>query len=73
MNKSSVKTMFSSNTDNWSTPQEFFDELNREFHFNLDPCADDTNHKCEKYYTRAEDGLIQNWGGTYSILQSSLR
>lgn len=67
MNKSSVKTMFSSNTDNWSTPQEFFDELNREFHFNLDPCADDTNHKCEKYYTRAEDGLIQNWGGGHTV------
>lgn len=55
--------MFSSNTDNWATPQELFNELNSEFHFTLDPCADDKNHKCDKYFTRKEDGLLQNWGG----------
>lgn len=55
--------MFSSNTDQWETPQAVFDELNREFSFNLDPCADDLNHKCEKYFTAAEDGLKQDWGG----------
>lgn len=32
--------MFSSKTDQWATPQAFFDELNREFSFTLDPCAD---------------------------------
>lgn len=63
--------MFSSNTDNWATPQELFNELNSEFHFTLDPCADDKNHKCDKYFTRKEDGLLQNWGGT-SVLQSPL-
>ena len=55
--------MFSSKTDDWATPQEFFDDLNREFGFTLDPCADDHNHKCAKYYTRAQDGLSQDWGG----------
>ncbi len=55
--------MFSSKTDNWATPQSFFDELNKEFGFNLDPCADDENHKCGKYFTIKENGLIQNWGG----------
>jgi len=55
--------MFSSKTDDWATPQEFFDGLNREFGFTLDPCADDRNHKCAKYYTRAQDGLSQDWGG----------
>ena len=55
--------MFSSKTDQWSTPQEFFDSLNSEFHFDLDPCADDINHKCEKYYTVSDNGLSQNWGG----------
>ena len=55
--------MFSSKTDNWATPQKYFDELNMEFGFNLDPCADDENHKCEKYFTIKENGLIQNWGG----------
>ena len=47
----------------WATPQDFFDELNREFHFTLDPCADQENHKCPLYFTEAQDGLSQSWGG----------
>lgn len=43
--------MFSSKTGQWTTPQGFFDELNQEFSFTLDPCADAENHKCEKYFT----------------------
>ena len=43
--------MFSSKTDQWSTPTDFFKTLNDEFDFTLDPCADELNHKCEKYYT----------------------
>ena len=58
-----TKTLISSKTDKWATPQTFFDELNREFDFNLDPCADETNHKCEKYFTEEENGLLQDWGG----------
>lgn len=53
--------MFSSQTDQWSTPQDFFDKLNEEFHFTLDPCADEFNHKCERYYTKEDDGLFQDW------------
>lgn len=55
--------MFSSKTDQWATPQDFFDELNLEFHFTLDPCADKDNHKCKKYFTKEDDGLQQDWGG----------
>ena len=55
--------LFSSATDSWSTPQSFFDELNREFRFDLDPCADDANHKCARYFTQEQDGLKQSWGG----------
>ena len=54
---------FSSVTDQWETPQDFFDTLNAEFDFNLDPCADRSNHKCEAYFTKEQDGLVQNWGG----------
>lgn len=57
------KVLFSSATDQWDTPQDFFDELNAEFHFDLDPCADETNHKTEKYYTKEDDGLSQDWSG----------
>ena len=56
--------MFSSATDNWSTPQDFFDKLNDEFHFTLDVCADENNHKCEHYYTKEIDGLRRPWIGT---------
>lgn len=52
---------FSSKTDLWSTPQEFYDKLNEEFHFTLDPCATDTNHKTDKYFTIADDGLSKDW------------
>ena len=55
------KLMFSSATDEWSTPQHFFDKLNEEFSFTLDPCANDTNHKCKKYFTKMENGLLQDW------------
>lgn len=55
--------MFSSESDLWATPQDFFDRLNDEFHFTLDPCADAVNHKCEKYFTEKEDGLSQDWSG----------
>lgn len=55
--------MFSSKTDVWATPQEFYDKLNDEFHFTLDPCADESNHKCDKYFTEKQDGLLQDWGG----------
>ena len=57
------KALFSSNTDQWSTPQEFFDEINKEFCFTLDPCADKQNHKCTNYFTKEQDGLKQDWGG----------
>ena len=56
-----TEVMFSSKTDQWATPQDFFDKLNEEFHFTLDPCADEFNHKCEKYYTKKDDGLFQDW------------
>ena len=55
--------MFSSKTDLWETPQEFFDKLDKEFHFNLDVCALPENAKCAAYYTPEMDGLIQPWYG----------
>lgn len=58
-----TKVHFSSASVEWATPQDFFDKLNEEFHFTLDPCADDLNHKCDKYYTKEQDGLKQDWSG----------
>lgn len=58
-----LKALLSSKSFEWATPQEFYDKLNSEFHFTLDPCANETNAKCAKYYTRSEDGLKQDWAG----------
>lgn len=55
--------LFSSNTDEWATPQDFFDKLNAEFQFTLDPCATPENAKCRNFYTKSENGLAKNWGG----------
>ena len=55
--------MFSSKTNEWETPNDYFNTLNSEFNFTLDPCATSENAKCEKYFTKADDGLKQNWGG----------
>ena len=55
--------MFSSEKDNWETPQYLYDELNEKFNFTLDPCADEKNHKCELYYTKEQNGLLQDWQG----------
>lgn len=55
--------VYSSKSSEWATPQDFFDDLNEEFDFTLDPCATDENHKCEKYYTKTDDGLAKDWLG----------
>lgn len=61
-----IDVMYSSKTDQWATPEDFFEELDKEFHFDLDPCADETNHKCEHYFTKEQNGLKQDWGGIAS-------
>ena len=53
--------LFTSKTDQWATPQNFFDKLNTQYNFELDVCADKTNHKVEKYYDEQDNGLIQPW------------
>lgn len=56
--------LLSSNNLSWCTPPELFNELDQEFHFDLDPAATDKSAKCAKYYTPADDGLKKDWGGT---------
>lgn len=56
--------MFSSKTDLWETPQDFFDSLDSEFNFDVDVCALPENAKCRNYYTPETDGLRQIWAGT---------
>ena len=57
------KVMFSSKSVEWPTPQPLFDNLDKEFHFTLDPAATKENAKCENYYTVEDNGLMQPWTG----------
>ena len=57
------EVLFSRKNDVWETPQYLFDELDAEFHFNLDPCALSENAKCDNYFTPEQDGLSQDWSG----------
>lgn len=55
------KVHYSSKSNEWATPQKTYDELDNEFHFTLDVCADDSNAKCTRYFTQSDDGLAQSW------------
>lgn len=57
------KVLFSSEKMDWTTPQDFYDELDAESGFTLDPASSDDNHKCAKYFTKEQDGLKQSWSG----------
>lgn len=49
--------------DDWETPPEVFDPLNREFGFELDVCASTENTKCSRFYSKNDDALAQQWAG----------
>lgn len=53
----------SSNKMDWGTPPDLFKKLDEKYHFNLDAAADENNHKCDKYFTEADDALKQDWVG----------
>lgn len=56
------EVVFSSDSDEWETPQALFDELNKEFKFTLDAAASKTNRKCERYCSKENSGLKISWG-----------
>lgn len=56
-----MKVHFSSESNEWATPPAMFAMLNEIYQFTLDPCSSHDNHKCEKYFTKADDGLSKSW------------
>lgn len=58
-----IDALMTSKSNEWETPKELFEKLDREFHFTLDPCANKDNAKCKKYYTVQENGLTKDWQG----------
>ena len=55
--------LFTSNTDMWATPLDFFNKLNEEFKFETDVCAIESNAKCKNFFTPEMNGLKQEWTG----------
>ena len=58
------KALFSTGSTDWETPQDFFENLDQVFDFDIDVCATAANTKCEKYFSREDNGLLKEWTGT---------
>lgn len=56
------RSLFSSASDEWATPEWLFAALDQEFGFTLDPCSTAENAQCAYHFTKREDGLAQDWG-----------
>ena len=56
-----IEVHFSSKEESWETPNDFFEKYNKIYNFTLDVCAEDHNHKVDKYFTKETDGLSKDW------------
>jgi len=61
-------TLYSSRSEEWSTPQEFFDALDAEFHFTLDAAATEANAKCEVWLDKEVDALSVPWAEDHASI-----
>jgi phage N-6-adenine-methyltransferase len=57
------ESWYTSTSDDWGTPKKLFDELDAEFGFTLDACASEHNFKVDKYFTKEDNSLVQDWQG----------
>lgn len=64
MNKNTQKIMFSSDKQDWTTPQYIYDQLNKEFAFVTDVASSEENHKAPNYFTKEDSGLDKQWKGS---------
>lgn len=53
--------MYTSKTDVWETPIDFFKKLEQRFSFDVDVCALPENAKVANFYSPDDDGLSQDW------------
>lgn len=69
MNNNQIALFSSKKTDDWATPKWLYDDLDREFHFDFDPCPLHSSF----------DGLSCDWNGNifvnppYSKVEDFLR
>jgi hypothetical protein len=52
-----MKNRIAEPSDNWETPKYFYEELDKEFHFDFDPCPLN-----EGDIAPDKDGLLIEWG-----------
>ena len=63
------KVLFSSDSQEYKTPRDLFDKLNKEFRFELDVATTEDNPLHTKYfYTMADDGLSKPWDKDANVL-----
>ena len=55
--------LFTSNKDDWQTPWDFFERVNREFRLTVDAAADVDNAMLPLYWTKEDNALEQDWTG----------
>lgn len=53
--------MFSSKSDEWSTPRDTYDALHAEFDFQIDLAASPENTKCSVWFSREHSALDHAW------------
>jgi phage N-6-adenine-methyltransferase len=62
--RGTLEVMGSSRSDEWPTDPAYFAKLEARFGpFDLDPCATAETAKAPVFFTRADDGLAQEWRG----------
>jgi len=49
------------NSQEWQTPRWLFDALNHCHHYTVDAASAHDNALCAKHWTKAENGLTQDW------------
>lgn len=49
--------LFSKKSDDWETPEFLLEELSKEFHFDLDMAATESNAKCWQYIVNIDDEI----------------
>ena len=56
------ETRFSSRRQDWTTPDDLWLPLHKEFKFTLDAAASAETTKCRRYFTAQDNALARPWG-----------
>jgi phage N-6-adenine-methyltransferase len=55
-------------SEEWATPKELFDAVDKEFGFDLDAAAAEGNKKVDNFISKEEDGLATDWSERGSVV-----